>query len=179
MSKVFIFTDTHLGARSNSTEWMDIMEEAHFKFIIPTIKKHFKPGDIIINCGDVFDNRTSINVKSMDLGIKIYEELSKIGPVHIIAGNHDIYYKTSTEISSLDILKYIPNVTVQEGAEQQYIQEPMFSAGLQPLPTTFGLALPGRQFLAFFGFLLCKKYGFKWQFIYFLFRFFSKMFLVR
>lgn len=114
MSKVFIFTDTHLGARSNSTEWMDIMEEAHFKFIIPTIKKHFKPGDIIINCGDVFDNRTSINVKSMDLGIKIYEELSKIGPVHIIAGNHDIYYKTSTEISSLDILKYIPNVTVHK-----------------------------------------------------------------
>ena len=73
-----------------------------------------EPGDIIINCGDVFDNRTSINVKSMDLGIKIYEELSKIGPVHIIAGNHDIYYKTSTEISSLDILKYIPNVTVHK-----------------------------------------------------------------
>jgi DNA repair exonuclease SbcCD nuclease subunit len=114
MSKVFIFTDTHLGARSNSTEWMDIMEEAHFDFIIPTIKKHFKPGDIIVNCGDVFDNRTSVNVKSLDLGIKIYEELGKIGPVHIIAGNHDIYYKTNTDVTSLDSLKYIPNVTIHK-----------------------------------------------------------------
>tara|TARA_R110000796_G_scaffold153583_3_gene270167 strand:+ start:9264 stop:10316 length:1053 start_codon:yes stop_codon:yes gene_type:complete len=114
MAKVFIFTDTHLGARSNSLEWMDIMEEAHFDFIIPTIKKHFKPGDIIINCGDIFDNRTSINVKSLDLGIKIYEELGKIGPVHIIAGNHDIYYKSNTTVTSLDSLKYIPNVNIHK-----------------------------------------------------------------
>jgi len=114
MSKVFVWSDTHLGARSNSTEWMDIMEEAHFKFIIPTIKKHFKKGDIIVNCGDVFDNRTSVNIKSLDLGIRIYEELGKIGPVHIIAGNHDLYYKTNTEVTSLDSLKYIPNVTVHK-----------------------------------------------------------------
>ena len=114
MSKVFILSDTHLGARSNSTEWMDIMDEAHFDFIIPTIKKLFKKGDTIVNCGDVFDNRTSVNVRSLDLGIKIYEELGKIGPVHIIAGNHDIYYKSNTEISSLDSLKYIPNVTIHK-----------------------------------------------------------------
>lgn len=114
MAKVFIFTDTHLGARSNSTEWMDIMEEAHNEFIIPTIKKHFKKGDIIVNCGDVFDNRTSVNVKSLDMGIKIYEELGNIGPVHIIAGNHDIYYKTNTEVTSLDCLKHIPNVTIHK-----------------------------------------------------------------
>lgn len=112
MSKVFIWTDLHFGARSNSTEWMDIMEEAHRDFIIPTIKKHFKPGDIIVNCGDVFDNRTSVNIKSLDLGIKIFEELGQIGPVHIIAGNHDIYYKSNTEISSLDSLKYIPNINI-------------------------------------------------------------------
>ena len=28
---------------------------------------------------------------------------------------------------------------------QEYLQEPMFSSGLQPLPTTFGLALPTLQ----------------------------------
>jgi len=93
---------------------MDIMEQAHFDFIIPTIKNHFKPGDIIINCGDVFDNRTSVNVKSLDLGIKIYEQLGQICPVHIIAGNHDIYYKSNTDVTSLDILKYIPNVHIHK-----------------------------------------------------------------
>ncbi len=114
MSKIFIFTDTHLGARSNSTEWMDIMEDSHYNFIIPKIKELFESGDLIVNCGDVFDNRTSINVKSMDMGMKIYEQLGKIGPVHIIAGNHDIYYKSSTEVTSLDCLKYIPNINIHK-----------------------------------------------------------------
>ena len=114
MSKIWTLSDTHLGARSNSLEWMDIMEDAHFNFIIPTIKKYSKPGDIIIHCGDVFDNRTSVNLKSLDLGIKIYEELGSILPVHIIAGNHDIYYKTNTSITSLDTLKYIPNINIHK-----------------------------------------------------------------
>ena len=117
MPKIFIFTDTHLGTRGNSVEWMDIVEQAHYDFIIPTIKKHYKPGDIIIHCGDVFDNRTSLNVKSMNMGIDIYEKLGEIGPVHIIVGNHDIYYKHNTEVSSVDCLKYIPNINIYKDVD--------------------------------------------------------------
>lgn len=117
MAGIWIFTDTHLGARSNSLEWMEIMEDTHINFIIPTIEKNFKEGDIIFNCGDVFDNRTSVNLKSLDLGIKIYEKLGKIAPVHIVAGNHDIYYKNNTEITSLDSLKWIPNVHIYKECE--------------------------------------------------------------
>ena len=110
--KIWIFTDTHLGARSNNNEWIDIIESAHYDFIIPTIEKNWTKGDIIIHCGDVFDNRQSLNLKVLDLGIKIYERLAKLGEIHIIAGNHDIYKKDSTEITSLDILKYIPNIHI-------------------------------------------------------------------
>ena len=48
----------------------------------------------------------------LDLGIKIYERLAKLGEVHIIAGNHDIYKKDSTEVTSLDSLKWIPNIKI-------------------------------------------------------------------
>jgi DNA repair exonuclease SbcCD nuclease subunit len=112
MSKVFVWSDTHLGARSNNNEWVDIIESAHYDFIIPTIEKNWKKGDIIIHCGDVFDNRQSINLKVLHLGIKIYERLAKLGEIHIIAGNHDIYKKDSTEITSLDALKWIPNIHI-------------------------------------------------------------------
>jgi len=114
MAGIWIFTDTHLGARSNSLEWLEIMEKAHFDFIIPTIKENWKEGDSIMNCGDVYDNRTSVNLKALDLGIKVYEELGKLGVVNIIAGNHDIYFKNSTEITSLDVFKYLPNVHVHK-----------------------------------------------------------------
>jgi len=112
MAGIWLFTDTHIGARSNSNEWMDIISSAHFNFIIPTIEKNWKEGDLIIHCGDVFDNRQSTNLKALDIGIKVYERLAKLGQVHIIAGNHDIYKKDSTEITSLDSLKWIPNVNI-------------------------------------------------------------------
>jgi DNA repair exonuclease SbcCD nuclease subunit len=114
MSKVFIIGDTHIGCRSASVEFMQIVEQAHLDFIIPTIAKHYKKGDLIIQLGDVTDNRTSLNVKCMSIAINIYEKLGKIGPVHIIAGNHDIYLKHDTQISSLDCLKYIPNVNIHK-----------------------------------------------------------------
>lgn len=114
MAGIWIMTDTHLGARSNSLEWLEIMEDTHMNFIIPTIENNIKEGDIIFNCGDVFDNRTSVNLKALDLGIKIYEKLGKLAPVHIVAGNHDIYFKNNTEVTSLDSLKWIPNINVHK-----------------------------------------------------------------
>ena len=40
--------------------------------------------------------------------------MSKICPVHIIIGNHDIYNKSDNEINSLKAYSYIPNVSVYE-----------------------------------------------------------------
>lgn len=114
---IWIVSDSHNGCRSNSTEWLEITEEAHEKFIIPTIQKHMREGDILIHCGDLFDNRSSVNLKAVDSTIKSYEKLSTMLPVHILAGNHDIYYKNSTEISSIDILKWIPNVHIYKEPE--------------------------------------------------------------
>ena len=109
---VWIFSDPHAGARSNNNEFLDIVEEGYNKFIIPTIENNWTKEDIIICCGDVFDNRQSINLRVIDSTIKIYERLAKLGEIHILAGNHDIYKKDSTEITSLDILKWIPNITI-------------------------------------------------------------------
>lgn len=112
MAGIWLFTDTHFGARSNSQEWFDIILSAHNDFIIPTIKNNWKNGDLIIMCGDVYDNRQSINLKVLDAVIKVYENLAKLGQVHIIAGNHDIYKKDSTEITSLDSLKWIDGINI-------------------------------------------------------------------
>jgi DNA repair exonuclease SbcCD nuclease subunit len=112
--RAFIISDTHLGARSNSIEWLDTMTDWFHKDFIPKVKEQYQPGDILIHCGDVFDNRQSVNLLVLHEGIRLFEELSQIfvDGIYIIAGNHDVMRKTSNDVSSLDCLKYIPKVNI-------------------------------------------------------------------
>ena len=111
--RIWMISDTHLGCRANSVLWLNLIEDYFFNFFIPLAKREHKKGDILYHLGDVFDNRQSLNLAAQDLGIRIFEELTKIFPeVHIIVGNHDIMRKNSNDISSVDCLKYIPKVTV-------------------------------------------------------------------
>jgi DNA repair exonuclease SbcCD nuclease subunit len=112
--RIWLISDTHLGVRSNSREWMDTIEQYFKEFMIPTLKKEYKPGDILIHCGDVFDSRQSINLYVMNKGLEIFEEINKIMPVYMIIGNHDIFMKYSNEINSLKMFKHIPGITIFE-----------------------------------------------------------------
>ena len=111
--RIWMVSDTHLGCRANSVMWLSLIEDYFFNFFIPHAKKNWKKGDILYHLGDVFDNRQSLNLAAQNLGIRIFEELATIFPeIHVIVGNHDIMRKNSNDISSVDCLKYIPNVTV-------------------------------------------------------------------
>lgn len=114
VKRFFIISDTHFGVRSNSVEWMDIQKDYFYNWFIPELKKNYKPGDALIHCGDVFDSRQSLNLKVMNLGMEIIEEISKILPVFIICGNHDIYHKKSNDINSVKIFNWLDNVHVYE-----------------------------------------------------------------
>lgn len=112
--RAFIISDTHLGARSNSVEWLDVMRDWFYQDFIPKAKENYRPGDILIHCGDVFDNRQSVNLLVLHEGIRLFEELSSIfvDGIYVIAGNHDVMRKTTNDVSSLDCLKYIPRVNI-------------------------------------------------------------------
>lgn len=116
MSKrIWMISDTHLGCRSNSVLWLSIIEDYFFNFFIPLVKKEYREGDVLFHLGDVFDNRQSINLAAQHLGIRVFEELSTVFPeIHVIVGNHDIMKKNSNEITSVDCIKYVPNVTVHK-----------------------------------------------------------------
>ena len=112
VKRVWILGDLHFGVRSNSVEWLNIQKDFFENVFIPNLKKHYKPGDVLIQVGDTFDNRQSINIKVLNYTIDLFERLGKILPVHIIVGNHDIWAKKSNEITSMDSLKWIPNVQI-------------------------------------------------------------------
>jgi len=113
--KIWMLSDTHVGCRSNSVLWLNLIEDYLFNFFIPTARKEVKEGDVLFHLGDVFDNRQSINLAAQNLAIRFFEEASTIfSEIHIIVGNHDIMRKNSNDITSVDCLKYIPNVTVHK-----------------------------------------------------------------
>mgnify|MGYP001614426316 CR=1 FL=1 len=116
--RVFIVSDTHLGCRSNSKEWLDIVRDYFFNFFIPLVKREYREGDILFHLGDVFDNRQSVNLFAMHYAIEIFEELSKtFKEIHILVGNHDIARKQSNEITGLDIFKHFQNIKIYKHAE--------------------------------------------------------------
>lgn len=107
-------SDTHFGVRSNSVEWMDIHRDYFFKWFIPMLKENYQEGDALIHTGDVFDSRQSLNLKVMNMGLDIFNEISKIMPIFVICGNHDIYHKKTNDINSLKPFQYMDNVHVYE-----------------------------------------------------------------
>lgn len=113
MSKIYFLADTHLGCKGDNPivlhDWIDYYN----KIFIPYCKEHVKPDDILVHLGDVTDNRSQIGVETINLTIKLFEDLSDIfSDIRLIVGNHDIFKKHTTEITSLNMLKHIPHVKI-------------------------------------------------------------------
>lgn len=115
--RVWILGDLHFGVRANSQEWLGIQKQFFEELFIPTLKKHVRPGDVLVQVGDTFDNRQSINIKVLNYAVDLFERLGQILPVYVIVGNHDIWAKKSNEVSSIDSLKWIPNVQIYKDPE--------------------------------------------------------------
>ncbi|MCK9446225.1 hypothetical protein M0Q50_04970 [bacterium] len=46
-NKIFLLSDTHLGVRTNSLEWIDNINQFFKNFYIPYLKENKKDGDIL------------------------------------------------------------------------------------------------------------------------------------
>lgn len=66
-----------------------------------------------IFCGDWNHNRNSLNLTTMDSGIRALEKLGKsFDKFYMFPGNHDLYYKDRRDIKSTEFAKHIPGITV-------------------------------------------------------------------
>lgn len=111
--RAFLISDTHFGSRNNNLDWLDLKLDFFEKQFIPFIEKYKNKDDIMIHNGDVFDSRQSLNLTVMSKVIDLFTKLSKkFDKIYIIAGNHDAARKTDNEITSLDCLRFIPNIFI-------------------------------------------------------------------
>ena len=103
--QIAILNDTHCGIRNSSDIFMDYQEQFYrdvfFPYLLENDIKH------ILHLGDYYDNRKTINFKALQHNRKIFlEPLRKHGiTMDIIIGNHDMYYKNTTELNALKELQ--------------------------------------------------------------------------
>ena len=108
--RVAVITDTHWSARKSSRLFQDYFEQFYNNVFFPTLEQHGI--DTIIHMGDAFDSRKSIDFVGLDWTRKVVlEPLSKYN-VHLITGNHDVYFKNSNKVNSPELLlKDYENIT--------------------------------------------------------------------
>ena len=104
MSKVAIITDQHFGARNDSTLFLDFYEKFYNDTFFPTLIK--EKIDTVLILGDTFDRRKYINFFSLKRAKQMFfDPLFQMGiQVHMLAGNHDTYFKNTNDVNSADLL---------------------------------------------------------------------------
>jgi DNA repair exonuclease SbcCD nuclease subunit len=105
-----VFTDIHFGMKGNSKIHNQDCED-FVDWFIQTAKEN--NCDTGLFCGDWNHNRNSLNLTTMDSGLRALEKLgAAFENFYIFAGNHDLYYKDARDIKSTEFAKHIPGITV-------------------------------------------------------------------
>ena len=113
--KYALITDTHFGARNDSLVFSNFFQKFYENIFFPTLKERNIKS--IIHLGDVVERRKFINFKNLnsmkDILFYPLEEMG--GDIKIIIGNHDIYYKNTLSVNSMnELTKGMPHVTVYD-----------------------------------------------------------------
>lgn len=113
--RIFILSDAHFGKYSlDSDKWLKLMESYFYDFFIPLLKDYAKTNDKFVFCGDLFDNRNSIDMRAINIVVKIFETLSEIIECHVLLGNHDQRMMNDPSINSIATIRNIKNVYIYE-----------------------------------------------------------------
>ena len=111
--KVAIITDQHFGARNDSIAFLDFFEKFYDNTFFPCLDSNNISTVLVL--GDTFDRRKYVNFYALDRAKKMFfDKLAERNiTVHMLAGNHDTYFKNTNEVNSPDLLlKEYTNINV-------------------------------------------------------------------
>lgn len=114
--KVAVINDTHFGARNTNLHILENMRRFYREIFFPEIER--RGIKTILHLGDLNDNRKSINqLVGAFMLEEFFDPIERLGiTIHIIAGNHDTYYKSNNSVNALSMMlgNRYPNVHIYE-----------------------------------------------------------------
>lgn len=120
--KVAIITDQHFGARNDSVHFLDYYEKFYNETFFPAITS--AGINTVLILGDTFDRRKYVNFYSLKRTKEMFfDKLAYQGiQVHMLAGNHDTYFKNTNDVNSVDLLlKEYVNINVIDHPANIYV----------------------------------------------------------
>ena len=116
--KIAIITDTHFGVRKGNQIFHDYFKRFYEDTFFPTLDS--RSIDTVVHCGDCFDVRKGIDYWSLNWAKEnFFNPLRDRGiKLHLIVGNHDIFYKDTLSINSpvLNLAEY-DNISIYSDPE--------------------------------------------------------------
>jgi predicted MPP superfamily phosphohydrolase len=100
--KIALITDQHLDGRKGSLAFWDYFQKFYDNIFFPTLEK--EGIKTILDLGDTFDNRKSMDFNTMHRVKSNYFDKLKDYNVHMLLGNHCTYYKNTNRINSPELL---------------------------------------------------------------------------
>lgn len=111
--KILLITDQHFGVRNDNQHFIDHYRKFYGQIVLPYIRQ--SGIDTVIALGDTFDKRRSVNFMSLEAAKDMwFTPLSEMGvKMHMLVGNHDIYYKNTLRINApTELLGEYSNISV-------------------------------------------------------------------
>lgn len=104
MSRVAVLGDTHFGVRSDSKEFSNYFRKFYSEVFFPYLKENNITE--IYQLGDLFDRRKYVNFLTLaECRDYFFDVIEREGmSLHILIGNHDIFWRESLSVNSPDLL---------------------------------------------------------------------------
>ena len=119
--RVAIITDQHFGMRKGSRLFHEYFQRFYEDIFFPTLER--EGITTLIDMGDTFDNRRSIDLWSLEwCKTHYFDRLRDLGiTVYSVVGNHTAYFKNKNDVNTINLLlREYPNmVLVRDHAEYQ------------------------------------------------------------
>jgi len=110
--KVAIISDLHFGVKKSDEVFQKSQMKFYLEQLIPDLK--YKKINTLLVLGDTFETRQTLNVQTENIVLDLFKNHFKDFDIHMIPGNHDLYYKNTLNVNSLKAFNLLPNVTVYE-----------------------------------------------------------------
>ena len=112
--KIALLNDTHWSARGDSQIFLDYFMKFFDEVFFPYIKEHNIK--TIIHAGDFMDRRKFVNFNSLhQVRTRFIDKLHKNNiEMHCVLGNHDVYYRNTNRVNSLQELFYNDMIIYEE-----------------------------------------------------------------
>ena len=124
---IALITDTHFGCRKGSQIFHNYFQEFYENTFFPELDR--RSITTVVHLGDIFDVRKGIDYWSLDWSkTHFFDPLRERGiQLHIIVGNHDIFYRNSLSINAprLNLAEY-DNIITYDRPQTATIQDRLY-----------------------------------------------------